>query len=64
MRKKTKEVVNRPSHYNQGKMIDNNKAYWDALIRGLAWPNQKKPTNTGWYFLGGIIGLLLLVGLV
>mgnify|MGYP001220615667 CR=1 FL=1 len=38
-----------------------NKAYWDALIRGLAWPGQKKKTATGWYVLTAVLGGLLLI---
>ncbi len=41
---------------------DNNKAYWDALIRGFAWPNQKKSSPVGWYVLAGVVASLFLIG--
>ena len=46
-------------------MKDNNKAYWDALIRGFAWPNQKEKSLAGWYVLAGVVaGLFTLSSLV
>tara|TARA_B100000085_G_C18470733_1_gene482926 strand:- start:537 stop:677 length:141 start_codon:yes stop_codon:yes gene_type:complete len=42
-------------------MNNNNKAYWEALIRGLAWPNQKRKSNAGWYAIAGVAGGFLLL---
>lgn len=42
--------------------MNNNKAYWEALIRGLAWPSQEKSTKYGWaVFLTTVSGLFFLL---